>query len=129
MLVDQLAKQQWRLMRAGDAEVEKMRTMAARPFGVYSAGAVPDRAVAALAHDFGAADSSFHRTQAYQQRLEKSVLRLINQLLALKKQRRKIGKLRAAGVTQKSAQSSAGPGDAPICENVNGRNEIRAADR
>lgn len=112
MLVDYLAKLQWRLMRAGEAETQRLFKLTTMR-GVtctLTATATPE---AALAWDASRADSSMHRLQIFQMRLERSVHRVIGQLLVLRKMRGKLrGKRGDSGRNpprEKSTERPAGP--------------------
>jgi hypothetical protein len=90
-----------------------------------------------LAYDVGSDDSKMARLQVFQMRLERSVLRIINQLLALRKarwarqavrrqrdrQQGDLGGLRELRARKNPAEAQAGQGDAPPSGFENGRNE------
>ncbi|HEX8339630.1 MAG TPA: hypothetical protein VF624_01850 [Tepidisphaeraceae bacterium] len=127
MLVDQLAKQHWRLMRAGDAEADKLGQLSSiDPRRPMMAAKTLE---AAIGLDVGRDDSSLARLQVFQMRLERSVLRIINQLLTLRKMRRKMGSLRDGRGGKNPAQALARQGDRRIGELENSRNENPAAGR
>lgn len=91
MLIDHLSKQQWRLMRAGDAEVKELLDLSSNRWVAKAPSA--DRAAAALAYSLSERISTQERVQQYQQRLERSILRLIGQLMAFRKARKSVRKL------------------------------------
>ena len=106
LLVDQLARLQWRLMRAGEAETEKLADLQTR---VRSSPYGPDRSEhlsveKAMADDVGESDSKLARLQLYQMRLERSVQRTLALLMSMRKLRGKRGNLRRAGAVEKSPQ-------------------------
>jgi hypothetical protein len=138
MLVDQLAKQHWRMMRAGDAEADKLGRLSSidpqRPL------LLARTLEAAIGLDVGRDDSSLARLQVFQMRLERSVLRIINQLLALRTARwarqavrrqrdrqGELGGLRELRARKDPAEAQAGQGDAPPSGFEKGRNENRGA--
>ena len=116
MLVDHLAKLQWRLMRAGDAETQRLEKLTTMPGVSIPIGstATPE---AALAWDMGRPTSSLQRIQMFQMRLERSVHRVIGQLITLRKYRGKRGRLGRTRAREKSGQPVAGPGDGPKPQN------------
>ena len=109
MLVDHLAKLQWRLMRAGEAEAERLTTLMSQRGITFPVGgtATPE---GALAWDAGRQSSTLQRIQLCQMRLERSVHLVIGQLIVLRKLRVKPGGLGRAGARTKSAETVAGPG-------------------
>ncbi|HEY0008193.1 MAG TPA: hypothetical protein VGB55_05690 [Tepidisphaeraceae bacterium] len=106
MLVDQLAKLQWRLMRAGEAEARHLEKLQRR--GLHAAAAPSHPADVAVASDAISHDSGMTRLALFQMRLERSLHRTIAQLITLKKMRRKLGGLQRTGARFKSAQAPAG---------------------
>ena len=108
MLVDHLAKLQWRLMRAGEAEADRLQRLQTQP-GVAPSAGVLASAEAALAWDAGRAGSSLQRIQLFQMRLERSVHRVIGQLITLRKYRGKRGNPGRNRAREKPAEPVAGP--------------------
>lgn len=101
LLVDQLARLHWRLLRAGEAEAEKLDRLQTQP-GVGGGGAIASPE-AALAFDVGRAGSALQRIQLYQMRLERAAHRCVALLIALRKSRGKRGNPRRDAAREKSA--------------------------
>ncbi|MGN6505907.1 MAG: hypothetical protein ACTHM6_10125 [Tepidisphaeraceae bacterium] len=110
MLVDHLAKLHWRLMRATDAEAERLTRLQSQS-GVTTEPGVLAAAETALAWDAGRANSSLQRLQMFQMRLERSIHRVITQLITLLMWRGGVGTGLRAGALLKTAQPAARPGD------------------
>lgn len=92
MLVDHLARLQWRLMRAGESEVRLVEIAQDhfRPWdGGFRERNVPLSAECAVANEMATEKSGLTRMQLFQTRLERSMFRTISMLLTLRKVRPK----------------------------------------
>ena len=107
LLVDQLARLQWRLMRAGEAETLQLEELHERTEYLRYADTTRTTQLPterAMANDVGGSDSKLARLQVYQMRLERSIHRTIALLITLRKSRVKQGNLPARRALEKSPQ-------------------------
>lgn len=107
LLVDQLARLHWRLMRAGEAETLKLDQLHEKrdylPY-VDKTRTTHFCTEHAMADDVGGSDSKLARLQLYQLRLERSIHRTIALLITLRKSRVKQGNPSARRVPEKLPQ-------------------------
>ena len=92
MLVDHLARLQWRLMRAGESEVRMVEIAQTnvKPWdGGYRGRNVAISAERAVANELSNEKSGLVRVQMVQMRLERSIFRTIAMLMTLRKVRDK----------------------------------------
>ncbi|MDB5325585.1 MAG: hypothetical protein JWM57_1154 [Phycisphaerales bacterium] len=107
MLVDRLARLQWKLMRAEESEVHVIHAAQTRYRSYYDGGehertrALPvDEAIAQELRDD---KSGLPKLQLFQMRLERSIFRTIGLLKDLRKSRANLGKGRTVAKGSKSA--------------------------
>lgn len=107
MLVDRLARLQWKLMRAEESEIHMVK-IAQTSYRSWHDNLYRQRAKElpvneAVASELKDDSSGLARLQLFQQRLERSIYRTISLLMTMRKSRGTLGKGRAAGATLKSA--------------------------
>lgn len=110
LLVDQIARLQWRLLRAEEAECVRLDIVQKRLPGTGRDRDKPLPAEEALAADLIRPDSGLQRMQVFQMRIERAIHRAISQLVSLRKfRRRKMGKLQQQRARKIPAQPDRTP--------------------